>query len=89
MNLIANPGGIFSKHFMLVALQLEDELDVVIRIAGGDVHVKMENRLAGDLPVVGKDVKAIEFQTADDRSRDNLRGVKYVVQILFGNGKEV
>lgn len=41
---------------------MEDETDIVIVVAGGNVDVKMENGLAGDGAIVCKKIESFEFE---------------------------
>jgi hypothetical protein len=56
-----------------IFLQVEMEGDVVVRIARGDVNVKMKDGLSCDFAVIGKEVESFEIERFDHCLGDFLR----------------
>ena len=51
--------------------------------------MEMKDGLSGNPPVVGKNVESLKRQSTHDGPGNNLCNVKYIVQVVFGNGEEV
>ncbi len=78
------------RHFAgTIRFELEDETDVVVRVAGGDMKVEMKHGLTCDTTIVGKQVEAFESQRLNHAARDALGDMNHLTEVRLLNGEEI
>ena len=61
-------------HFpVFVSLQFQHEADVVVRVSGCYMKMKMEDRLACDTAVIREEIVSLKAEPRDEGGRDLFR----------------
>src|SRR5258708_29553271 len=63
---------IFGHLALAVLLELEDELNIVVRIPRGDMKMKMKHGLPRDFAVIGEDIESRRVERIDDGAGDDV-----------------
>jgi len=80
--------GIFFHLSVFVPLQLQDELDVIIIVAGSYVKMKMKYRLPCCKSIVGKNIKPFRLKRINNCLRDDVSCFHQIGKFFLSNGEE-
>jgi hypothetical protein len=81
--------GVFGHPTVLIGFELQNKPDIVSGVPRRNVHMKMEDRLAGDAAIVREDVETVNPQSPYQRSRHDLGSPHDGVEILLPESKQI